>query len=444
MKRNELVIVTQYLQKFKKISAIERVEDSVIRIVFDHKENLFFDMSKSNSYIFYKDAYKRAKIYNAPFDVILHKRCAASHVEEFTVMDGNRILRLRLEGSSSYKSFVTYLQFEFTGRNTNCIILDEDEKVLEALRHIDSSVSFRSIKVGEKLEPLPQREFQEPPVDIGEDIKAYLELQYTKRMWIKLTALKNQKMLRVQKERNKFYALLQDIECEKDLLAKAATLNAHGSLLLSNLAGVKIYEKYINLKDFSGQEVCISIPNEAKTPSDAANLLFLQSKKLKRKAKSLYIERENLIQKIDYLEKLSRIIEFCEDENELQILMPKKKVARKQHTQEDKYESFFINGYKVMLGKNEKGNIALLKFAKKSDIWMHLKDIPSAHIIIRTDKQNIPNDILAFSAKLCVDFSVSQKGMYLVDYTQRRNVKINDGANVHYINYQTIQIDKEK
>jgi predicted ribosome quality control (RQC) complex YloA/Tae2 family protein len=96
-----------------------------------------------------------------------------------------------------------------------------------------------------------------------------------------------------------------------------------------------------------------------------------------------------------------------------------------------------------MLGKNEKGNIALLKEAKKSDIWLHIKEMPSAHVIIRTEKQNIPEAVLLFAAKVCVNFSVSQKGGYLVDYTPRKNVKPFDGANVAYEVYQTLKIYKE-
>ena len=79
-----------------------------------------------------------------------------------------------------------------------------------------------------------------------------------------------------------------------------------------------------------------------------------------------------------------------------------------------------------------KGNITLLQEAKKNDIWLHVKDLPSSHVIICTEKQNVPEPILVFAAKLCVDFSMTQKGGYLVDYTKRKNVKPFDGANVAY------------
>ena len=84
----------------------------------------------------------------------------------------------------------------------------------------------------------------------------------------------------------------------------------------------------------------------------------------------------------------------------------------------------------------------MLKNAKAKDIWMHLKDRPSAHVIISTDKQQLPERLIEAAAKLCVDFSVFEKGSYLVDYTPRREVRVQEGANVLYTNYKTLSIQK--
>lgn len=78
------------------------------------------------------------------------------------------------------------------------------------------------------------------------------------------------------------------------------------------------------------------------------------------------------------------------------------------------------------------------------DIWLHLKDMPSTHVIIRTDKKNVPESVLMFAAKLCVQFSTAEAGSYLVDYTYRRHVKVRQGANVNYVDYKTVKIDIKK
>ena len=442
MKLNELLEVTQYLQKYKSITSIGRVDDNIIKIVFEKSEALFFDMKRGDSYIFKKDDFKRAKLFQAPFDVVLYKRFNRSHIDFFEVVKNNRILRLHVSANSSYKAQSTILQLEFTGRNTNAIILDENEIILEALRHIDTSVSHRSIKVGEKLEQLEPREFSEKPSNIGDDIEQYFYGEYTRRADIKLTQIKNQKLIALQKKQDKLQSFLDKLEDEESLLQKSEKYEFWGTLVLSNLHLVKAYQKSIVLDDFEGNEVEIIFPKEARTPSEAGNLLFKSAKKLKRKAKSIYIERESLQGKIAFLENMKKVLSATKDESEINILLPRQKHVKKSKKRHVSYESFFMEGFKIMLGKNEKGNEELLKEAKKRDIWFHIKDMPSSHVIIRTDKVSVPQSVIDFAAKICVEFSVTKKGTYLVDYTQRRNVTVVSGANVTYVDYKTLHFEE--
>jgi predicted ribosome quality control (RQC) complex YloA/Tae2 family protein len=74
---------------------------------------------------------------------------------------------------------------------------------------------------------------------------------------------------------------------------------------------------------------------------------------------------------------------------------------------------------------------------------MHTREIPGSHVIIRTDKQNLPDTVLVAAAKLCVSFSTNHPGNYLVDYTKRKFVKIQEGSSVEYDKYQTLSVLKE-
>jgi len=441
MKYSELKQITTYMQQYKSVSSIGRVDDNILKILYERDQTIFLDMKRGDSYIFKKKEFKRAKIYNAPFDVVLHKRFSRSSIDSIEVLEGNRVLRIQTSSNSSYKSQKTTLQFEFTGRTTNVIILDEDEIVLEALRHIDSSMSYRSIRTGEKLEPLPPYEMKEEEIVI-DDMQEYLIEQYKKRSVQKLDQIKKQKLLTLQKNVNKLQKILDSLESEEKLLEKSEKYSSWGTLVLSNLHLVKAYEKELLLSDWEGNDVQITLPKEARTPAEAGNILFNSSKKLKRKAKSLYKERENLAGKIEFFQKMQRAVEKCTDESEINILLPRQKKAKKGKKEHKSYETFFMEGFKIMLGKNEKGNIELLKEAKKRDIWLHIKDIPSAHVIIRTDKTSIPQSVIDFAGKLCVEFSVTKKGTYLVDYTQRRNVTVRDGANVNYVDYKTLHFEE--
>ena len=106
-------------------------------------------------------------------------------------------------------------------------------------------------------------------------------------------------------------------------------------------------------------------------------------------------------------------------------------------------ELFWVEDYKVLVGRNSNENQKLLEIAKANDLWMHIRDVPSSHVIIRTDKQNLPDSVIQAAAKLCVDFSVKKPGDYEVDYTKRKFVKVQEGSNVLYNKYDTIKVTKE-
>ena len=107
MKRYVLKQIVSYLQKFKKIYAIERVEDTVIKMVFDKNEVIFFDMKKGASSIYKNDNYKRSKEYIAPFDIVLKKRFCNAFVDDVQLLEGNRIIRFTTALASKYKKQIT-------------------------------------------------------------------------------------------------------------------------------------------------------------------------------------------------------------------------------------------------------------------------------------------------------------------------------------------------
>ena len=442
MTRNQLLKVANFLSKYKKINTIYRVEDTIIKVEFGKNESIFFDMKKGDSFAFLKSNFKTTKNYTAPFDIVLKKRFSNTFIQNIEVENGNRILKFFTKRSSGYKEQKTILQLEFTGRNTNIIILDEEKKVLEALRHIDSSTSSREIKVGVKLKPIPPRDFKSKEDDI-KSIEEFLKNEYLKREEIKLKLIKTQKLNQIQKKIDKFKQLLQKIPTIKELEKQMQKSYMDADIVMANIYKIKPYEKKFKLKNFEGNEVIITLPKEAKTPSHASEILYKQAKKLKQKLNHSYIEKENLTSKIIFYENLQNMIKSIQSLDELNLYLPKPKKNEKRKKIDSNIEIFFYKNYKIEVGKNEKGNITLLKSAKASDFWLHIKDITSSHVIIHSNKQQAPKDVLEFGAKLCVNLTNLNKGNYLVDYTQRRNVKIREGAFVNYVDYKTIGVSKD-
>ena len=439
MKLSHLKQITNYLQNFTKISAVHRVSDTIIKIVFDKNDVLYFNMQRSNSSIFKCQEYPRSKVYNAPFDVILAKRFNRANVLHVTLLNNDKIIRIKTSLASAYKEEITYLQLEFTGKYTNVIILDENNVVLEALRHVDLFSSFREVRVGQKLLDVPPAPFvaKEYPI---EDVEKFLYEVYDKEQHAKLEGLKKQKIALLNKKLKKLQKLYEKLD-SKESLEKEAQKSEHlGNLVLSNVQNIKPYAREIELDDYDGSKVQVHLEKAYATPFMISEMFFAKSKKAKQKAKHLHIEEESLRSKIEHLELFVNVVKEAKDVAKIAFLFPKR-VQNKKVKQNDSIEVFWIEGYKVQLGKNEKGNVELLKNARAKDIWLHMKDRPSAHVIITTDKQNLPQNIILAAAKLCVEFSTASKDRFLVDYTPRREVTIQNGANVLYNKYKTIEVD---
>lgn len=440
MKYQNLIQICEYLQSKKFISHIKRAGDNLFKICFDGDETLFFDMDKTSSNIHKNAAFTESKIYKAPFDVVLAKRFVKSKILNIAVPENNRILSLRVELSAGYKRLVSEIYFEFTGRFTNVIITDEAGIILEALRHFDND--FRSIRVGKKLIPLPPREIKEQKVAWIDDFSAFFEAEFKSLNERKTLSLKNVKLARIEKKTEVLSQSLKDLPSAAELLRQSELFSLRADLLKENLYKIKDYERRISLVSRTDERVEFDIQDP---PKIALSQLYAEAKRLRNKSANLHLEEQNLKSKLEFYESLRELIQNAQSEQELEILLPRKRIVqerRKEGEGEQDVQNFYLGDFKISVGKNERGNIRLLKNSGKEDFWFHLKDIPSAHVIVKTNKQSLSEEVVEFAAKICVSFSASGSGKYLVDYTKRQNVKINEGAFVNYVNFKTISVLK--
>jgi predicted ribosome quality control (RQC) complex YloA/Tae2 family protein len=194
--------------------------------------------------------------------------------------------------------------------------------------------------------------------------------------------------------------------------------------------------------DFEGNTIKIPLPKNI-TRNRFSEYYFNLARKAQAKSKRVHLEKENLESKLFFYENILASIESSDNPHDIELLLPKKGGSLKKKEKLKKGELYWIEGYKVFVGRNSGENQYLLGIAKANDVWMHIRGIPSSHIIIRTDKQNLPDSLLNAAAKLCIDTSVRNAGDYEVDYTKRKFVKIQEGSNVEYDKYNTIRVRKE-
>lgn len=435
--------VERYLQGMQSIITVKRTDSNLFLFVFRNtsgvRQSLYFDMSKSQSHIFIAPKeILQTREFNAPFDTKLAQCTTNAEIQKVQVDGENRILQFFLAQKDKYKKRYFWLMCEFTGKHTNMIICDENRIVIEALRHIPQSKSWREVKVGVFLEDLPQMEGGETKILSESTTQEELILAYKKHYLMKQEQKKRNAIMNLQARKARLELVLADLPQYENLIESARLYARYGELLFSHLHTLPSY-KYkdgeIEIKDFNGKSVLVPLPQNTRSFKEAGNWYYTQSKKLNKKAKHLHLQQENLVYKINFL---CDEIAFVERFGKIELFAKNPKT--KQKVEKTEFESFFIDEYKISIGRNAKENQKLLESARAEDLWFHIRDVPSAHLVIHCGKKMPPNAILHKSAEILVGLYAARKGVgdFVVDYTKRRFVKLSQNAQVTYAKHMSI------
>jgi predicted ribosome quality control (RQC) complex YloA/Tae2 family protein len=421
--------IAEKLKNYKTIKKAFRIDENLILMQFDN-DRYYFDLTKGNSDIYINIDYPLIKKFKAPFDIVLEKKFTKARLID--VVAKERILTIIAENNNNFKKEIVKIRFEFTGRYTNAIILDENDVIIESLRHISENQSSRIVKPGIELEELPPREIKEKEFEI-DDLEKYTKELFKEKYEKKLNDAKKVIISRIDKKIKELQNRLNKIPSIEELNKKSEIYKKYADVAMANLYQIKPYDKELKTIDFEGNEITIPLP-ELKNINEIGNYYYNLAKKVKRKAQNIHIEKSFLESQLEFLKNYKKLVEKSSDLASLKSYTPPKKEKK----EDENIAKFFFDDYLIMVGKNEKGNIKLLKSSNANDIWMHIKNYPGAHVIIKNNKLNVPDKILKEAAKLAVAFSNKDEGV--VDYTKRKFVKTKEKANVEYGKYSSIKV----
>ena len=429
MKAFVLKKIAEKLKEYKLIKKAFRVDENLILMEFD-KDRFYFDLTKGSGDIYINIDYPLVKKFKAPFDIVLEKKFTKAKVLD--VLAKERILTIVAENNNRFKKEIVKIRFEFTGRYTNAIILNENDEVIESLRHISENLSSRIVKPGVKLEELPEVEIKEKEFEI-DDLKAYTKELFNTKYKHRLNQKKEAILNKINKKIKIIEKKLSLLDNKDELFKKSQKYKTFADVAMANLYQIKPFMKEFKTYDFEGKEITIPVPS-LKNINEIGNYYYKLSKKMKQKAKNLDIEKNYLKQQLEFLKNYKKLVENASNLAELNIYKPEKKEKK----EDENIAKFMFDDYMIMVGKNEKGNIKLLKNSNANDYWLHIKNYPGSHVIIKNNKLSLPENVLKKAAELAVAFSGKNEGE--VDYTKRKFVKIKEGANVEYGKYSTIKV----
>jgi len=106
------------------------------------------------------------------------------------------------------------------------------------------------------------------------------------------------------------------------------------------------------------------------------------------------------------------------------------------------------DGYVIWVGRNSRQNEQVtFKNANSQDLWLHARDVPGAHVIIRNDGRRIPEELIEQAAAVAAFYSSNRgEGRVIVDVTRVKYVKKIKGAGpgmVTYRNEETITVQPQ-
>lgn len=234
-----------------------------------------------------------------------------------------------------------------------------------------------------------------------------------------------------------------------------------GELLTAYAHEIKKGQTQVVLEDFySGKRVEIELDPMYNPIQNAQRYFKIYNKSTKAiKHLELLIAKNN--DEINYLESVLLSIEQAETLELLEEVVEElekehyiKEKNKKRHSQQLRSQPrsyLSSDGMTILVGRNNRQNDLLsLKQAERGDLWLHTKDVPGAHVILKLPPKvqsihDVPDRSVEEAACLAALYSkASQSDKVAVDYTFRSNVKKPAGARpgmVIYDNYWTIMVN---
>ena len=256
------------------------------------------------------------------------------------------------------------------------------------------------------------------------------------------------------------YKKLEILNNELEKAHDAEKYKLYGDLIMSNLYQITKDQSKIKLLNyFSEAEEQIEINMDTQlTPVSNAQRYFKKYNKSKSAMISIGHQLSENKQELEYLETQSDNLDKCTEEleiNEIRQELAEQGYTKKKKIVKGKSKAVasskpmqFISstGLEIYVGKNNVQNDYLtIKFAGPKDIWLHTKEIPGSHVIIRTGGVQLDDTTLVEAANLAAFYSKAKNSSKVpVDYTARKNVRKPNGAKpgmVIYDSNKTVYID---
>ncbi|MDO4816322.1 MAG: NFACT RNA binding domain-containing protein [Bacillota bacterium] len=280
---------------------------------------------------------------------------------------------------------------------------------------------------------------------------------------------------RLERQHRRSKELSHSVKTNRDRIAKKLVLQReelkrtegreeirkNAELLTANMYRVKKGDRSLVCEDYYADgcpeiEVTLDV---LKTPQKNAESMFKEYNKLK----AAEIHLTKLIaegeKQLDYLNSVLDEVERAESERDLAEIrreltetgyIRKQKGAKPEKIKKQGPIQFVSSdGFEILVGRSNAQNDELTtKTARRTDYWLHTKNVHGSHVIISCDGLEPPEKTVEEAASLAVYYSQGREGgKTAVDYTMVRFVKKPAGSmpgKVIYTDYSTLMAEADE
>ncbi|PWI57331.1 Rqc2 family fibronectin-binding protein [Sulfoacidibacillus thermotolerans] len=268
------------------------------------------------------------------------------------------------------------------------------------------------------------------------NVNQCVEAFYEERALADIARSKTASYIRlVRTERERALQKIAKFETLLDAHESAEMWRVIGELLTAYAHQVEKGKTSVTLPNFYDDERLLTIElDPAKSALENANAYFKRYAKYK-KGREVTLEQLELARAdAIYLESVLHELASCQIEDVPDIeaelrevgLLQKNTKTSKQTQQKkgsSRYATYYAtDGTPILVGRNNRENDLLtLKIAQKTDIWLHVKDAPGSHVIIRSAA---PTETTIYEAALLAGYFSKHKqaGKVEVDVVPVKNI----------------------
>ncbi|MCL4517028.1 MAG: NFACT family protein [Firmicutes bacterium] len=222
--------------------------------------------------------------------------------------------------------------------------------------------------------------------------------------------------------------------------ASAEDLRIRGELITANIFRLKKGLPSFSAENFYGQGEIQVVLDPRLTPAENAQSCFKRYNKAKKSLVATRLQVAATREEISYLEQVKTSIQNAltpADLNEIREELAaegylrgrnrgghSKKTSKGGVAQPLRFTS--SDGMPILVGRNNRQNDQLtLRTAFANDLWLHTKEIPGSHVIVRTGTAaEVPPETLKEAAMLAAYYSQARASSQVpVDYTLRKHVR---------------------